>query len=647
MKNRQFIFSPFAEHIVLGTMLLVAFALRLYRLDAQALWWDESLSVYRATRDWGTVLSNTILIQNLVTVDTLPQLYFVLLNVWVRAAGISEFVLRFFSVIANVATLPLIYVLARRWLNPSAAWVAMGLGALSPFYVWYAQEARPYTLVLFWSTLAIYALTRALHDSRFTQHALRWTSVYVLASIAALYTHYYSVFLLPFHSILIAIGLGKNSTSRERAWILLPAFPALSMIFLLPQILASIAGNVNWGPVFVPLQTILLDLLNSFSIGVTADLNAVWWIDGVLLGLFIIGLFQNLKSQNSNPKIGIWNLRFGLLVLGFFLVPVLGVFAASFIRPLYQNSRYLISISPAFYLGVAAGIVVLARRVKWIAVPALAVYVIGAIISLNNWYFNPQFGKDDHRGWAASLHERVLPGDFLILDSPHTEELYRYYADDLVPMMTLPILRADGQPSPEADWAAVRQAYRQNARVWFLALHVPFDDPQQRIEKLLHQEGVLIDRAQFAGTSTAISLSLFMPAMPIVQPSEIARPLDIAFAGNLRLRGYDAPASLRADQPNLVKLFWQIDEPVGEDYAVSLRLVDDAGKIIVQHDAVLLGNRAGTSTWQPKQIVVETRALALTRSIVAGTYSLQVVPYHITTGNALGDVITLASVEVP
>ncbi len=635
--NRQSIHSPFIERLVLGAMLLLALAVRLYRLEAQALWWDESLSVYRATRDLGTVLSNTILIQNLVTVDTLPQLYFVLLNVWVRATGISEYALRFFSVFANVATLPLIYALARRWLSKSAAWVAMLLGALSPFYTWYAQEARPYALVLFWSTLAIYALTRAL-DSR----SRVWLITYLLAATASLYTHYYSLFLLPFHSILIAMAWRPNI---KRAWIGLPTLPLLGAIFLLPQILASMAGNVNWGPIFVPLPTILLDLLNSFSVGVTADLNAVWWIDGALLVVFAIGL--SLKPQISNPKFEIWNLRFGILAFAYLLVPVLGVFVASFIRPLYQNSRYLISISPAFYLGVAAGIVVLRRRWQWMAISVIAVYLLGAIISLNNWYFNPQFGKDDHRGWAASLRERVLPGDFLILDSPHTEELYRYYADDLVPMITLPILRADGQPSPQADLDAIRQAYRQHARVWFLALHVPFDDPYQRIETLLHQEGVLIDQAQFAGTSTAITLALFMPTMPVAQPGDVPYPLDLGFAGNLRLRGYDAPTSLRTNQPNFIKLFWQLDEPVGEDYAVSLRVVDDAGQVVMQHDAVLLGNRAGTSTWMPKQILVETRAIVLTHPIVAGKYALQVVPYHLATGNALGEVFTLAEIEVP
>src|SRR5512142_2740300 len=100
MKKLQFLspHRPFLERAALLAILLLAFALRVYRLGAQAIWWDESLSVYRATRDLGTILSNTILIQNVVTVDTLPPLYFVLLRAVVSTVGTSEFALRWLSV---------------------------------------------------------------------------------------------------------------------------------------------------------------------------------------------------------------------------------------------------------------------------------------------------------------------------------------------------------------------------------------------------------------------------------------------------------------------------------------------------------------------------------------------------------------------
>ena len=643
------------ERGALWLIILLAFALRVYRLDAQAIWWDESLSVYRATRDLGTVLANTILIQNIVTTDTVPQCYFLFVHFLIRAFGTSEFALRFFSVIANVATIPLLYVLARRWLGNSAALTAALLGALSPFYVWYAQEARPYALVLFWSTLAVYALTRAFEmGHRLTlintdktkpisvhprsSVSYSWIFVYCLSAIAALYTHYFAIFLFPFHAILILILV--RPTPRRHWFFFLPALPFASVIFLVRQVLTSAAGNVGTGPYLVPLDVMLRDLLNSFSVGITMDWTQAAGVGAVTFGLLAIGiLFPNSKSR-------ITNFEFRILNLAYLFIPIIGVQILSTVRPLYQNSRYLIAISPAFYLGVAAGIATLARWWRPLALAALGVFVIGAAISLNNWYFDPRFGKDDHRAWAESLRDRARAGDFLILNSPHTAELYRYYADDIVPMMTLPVLRADGKPSPDADRTAVRDAYHNNARVWYLAMHVPFDDPDARIEKLLNQEGLLLDQAQFAGTSTEIALSLFVRALPLVDARDLRYPLDIAFDGHLRLRGYDAPASITPGARAIVKLYWQIDEPVGEDYAVSLRLVDAAGLRVGQWDAMPLGNRSGSSTWQAKNIIGDTREVLIALSMPPGKYRWQVVPYHSATGTALGETVTLSEILI-
>ncbi len=635
-----------SERVWMLLIVLLAFALRAYRLGAPAIWWDESLSVYRATRDLATIFANTILIQNVVTHDLQPPLYFAILHFLVRAFGTGEFALRFLSVMANVATVPLLYALARRWLSMPIALVAALLGALSPFYVWYAQEARPYALVLFWSTLAVYALTRAFGVGRrrtqtntdkngsFRVHprlsaSHLWSLLYLFAAIAALYTNYYAVFLIPFHFVLIAIGVWR--APRARLFILLPALPLLSAVFLIPLVTTGAIENVASGPTSVPFDIILRDLLNSFSVGITIDLAQVAWIDAALLGLCVIGLVVFRRAA--------------IFLLAYLAIPLLGLAAASLIRPLYQNSRYFITLSPAFYLGVAAGIVALARRWKWLAIPALGVCVVGAGLSLNNLYFDPSYGKDDHRAWAQQLRERTRPGDFLILDSPHTEELYHYYADDIVPMTTLPILRADGVASPERDLAAVRDAYRRNARVWFLSMHTPFDDPQARIEKLLNQEGVLIDQANFRGTSTEIALSLFLPQFPFAAANEIRYPLDVAFAGHLQLRGYDAPASIEPGKRSVVTLYWQIDEPVGEDYAVSLRLIDPAGMRAGQWDTIPLGSRAGSSTWQSQKIIADAQDLSIPTNTPPGTCRLQVVPYHSATGAALGDVVTLGEIR--
>lgn len=623
------------ERAAIVAVLFLAFALRIYRLGAQAIWWDESLSVYRATHDLGTILSNTIVIQKVVTVDTLPPLYFVLLHFAVAAFGTTEFALRLLSLVANVATVALLYVLARRWFPGAAgrrtALLAALLGALAPFYVWYAQEARPYALVLFWSTLAVYALVRG-----FPERSTHWMAVYVLAAIAALYTHYFALFLFPFHALVIAARMWK----RQRGWILLPALPLASAVFLAPIVMASAAGNAGTGPYWVPLDMILRDILNSFSVGITIDPAQALWIDLALGVLFAAGILLAADGR----WLAIDQSR--ILLLSYLLVPVLGVFAASYVRPLYQNSRYLIAISPAFYLGVAAGTVALARRWRLFAVPALGVFLIGAMLSLNNLYFNPLYGKDDNRAWAESLSERVRSGDFLILNSPHAEELFQYYTRTPVPWISLPVLRADRMPSPEQDQAAIAQAYREHPRIWYLAMDVPFDDPESRIEKYLKEQGMLLDQVLIPGTSTELALSLYAPALPIVNAAAIPHPLDVAFSGHLRLRGYGAPAAIAPGGRDLVRLYWEIDEPVGEDYAVSVRLVDAAGTRAGQWDAAPLGNRSGSSTWRPNTILEETRDLPVPAGTREGTYHLEVVPYHAATGSALGDVVTLGEIQI-
>lgn len=634
-----------------GLVLLItciAFGLRVFRLDANAIWWDESLSLYRATQDLPTILANTIQIQTILTTDLQPPLYFLLLHFLVTAFGTNEFGLRFLSVAANAATIPLMYALGRRWFSEAVGLIAALAGALSAFWVWYAQEARPYALALFLSLLAIYALARAYPpksqanidfrgsagESRGTRAGAVWIWGYALAAIAALYTNYYAVFLFPFHVIYIFL---QTRSVRQS---LLPTLPALSAVLLLPMVARGAAGNVNSGPSFVALDIILRDLLHSFSVGITLDAPQTRWIDATMLILFIFGM---LLSHSGAP---FSHFVFRVVLVAFLVVPTLVLFGLSYLRPLYQNSRYLITWSPAFYLGVALGIGTLGRTLKPLALPGLAVIAFGAVLSLGNLYFDLDYAKDDHRAWAESLRDRAHAGDYLILDSPHTEELFKYYSHGIVPYSTLPVLTDAGAVSYEADRLAVHSALALNPRVWFLSMHVPFDDPDVRIEKLLNQEGVLLDRAQFRGSSTSISLSLFSQTLPSATINDIANRTDFLFDTRLHLLGWDAPKVITPGTRGVVKLFWQLEEPAGEDYGVSLRAIDTAGARVGQGDAIPLGNVSGSSSWAAKKIVVDAHDLPIAADSVPGVYRLQIQVYHSATGNPIGDVVILGPVTV-
>src|SRR5512137_1326106 len=81
-------------------VLLLAFALRAYKLGDQNVWWDEAFSVWVTRHDLGTLTT-------IAAGDTHPPLYYWLLNLWMVVTGPSEFALRFPSLVYGVVAVTL------------------------------------------------------------------------------------------------------------------------------------------------------------------------------------------------------------------------------------------------------------------------------------------------------------------------------------------------------------------------------------------------------------------------------------------------------------------------------------------------------------------------------------------------------------
>lgn len=97
-------------------LLWLAFALRLYRLDAQSIWWDEGISLHLANSSLAEIVSDR-------AANIHPPLYFFALKGWVALAGSSAFGARFFSVGASLLQVALVFGVARRWFGRPTAWI--------------------------------------------------------------------------------------------------------------------------------------------------------------------------------------------------------------------------------------------------------------------------------------------------------------------------------------------------------------------------------------------------------------------------------------------------------------------------------------------------------------------------------------------
>ncbi|HIC93809.1 MAG TPA: phospholipid carrier-dependent glycosyltransferase, partial [Anaerolineae bacterium] len=116
-------------------LVLLAFALRLYRIDYQSIWRDEGVSLHLAASSIPAILANR-------AGDVHPPLYFILLHYWARLAGLSELSGRFFSLMFGVLLVPSVYFVVGRVFGEGTALVAMAIVAFGPLYVVYSQEVR-------------------------------------------------------------------------------------------------------------------------------------------------------------------------------------------------------------------------------------------------------------------------------------------------------------------------------------------------------------------------------------------------------------------------------------------------------------------------------------------------------------------------
>jgi hypothetical protein len=119
-----------------------------------------------------------------------PPSYFLL--GWLFARGNDAMLLvRVPTLIASVATVPIIYLLGVRTVGRRAAVVATAWFAISPFELFYGTEGRSYALVTMLVVLSTLSLVLALEQRR-----LRWWMLYVASATASVYTHYIGALIL-------------------------------------------------------------------------------------------------------------------------------------------------------------------------------------------------------------------------------------------------------------------------------------------------------------------------------------------------------------------------------------------------------------------------------------------------------------------
>ena len=241
---------------------VVGLALRLIRIGDASLWSDELFSVLWVRNSFGFLWGPGL------ELETTPALYYTLLKLWLTVFGSGELAARSMSATFSVATIPLVYLLARRFSGRGASLLAAGLFALMPVQVYYAQEARAYALLPLLYVLAMLGVIGFVRRSsspraRFVRQAGP-LAVYGMAALMLVYSHATSAFTLA----ALALGCLVVLQQVRSGWVSILRFAAANAVVVvlsIPEIRAILAqaGRFDMQWVQPPNH---ISLLNAFSV---------------------------------------------------------------------------------------------------------------------------------------------------------------------------------------------------------------------------------------------------------------------------------------------------------------------------------------------------------------------------------------------
>ena len=403
-KNRQF---NIALVVLLAIILSFGCFFRFANLEYKVFWVDEVSTAIRASGYTVPKVNNDLSQKGIIDRDALNRyqtitngrtfldswsaftkspehapLYFVLTRIWMQLWGSSITALRSLPACISLLVFPSLYWLCWELFRQQlVCWIAVTLMSISPFFVAYAQEARPYSL---W-TVAILLMSASLLRAIRLNNKLSW-SIYSLSLIFGFYTSLFSLYIAFFQSIYIVTSYSKKKFSTIANYIISSAIP---LLFFTPWLLIIINS---------------LDLLQKNTSWMRGNFNLAD-ITAVYIGTNLLAFGDLPISQDSDPI----KTAIALIVILFLLLVSLVLLTRCKQKP----------VKFAWLLGLLGSIFILSRYIYIDLTTIIGALVALGILSLSAYSMYYLIVNTNRQRWLFilflifSLPVPLLIGDII------------------------------------------------------------------------------------------------------------------------------------------------------------------------------------------------------------------------------------------
>ncbi len=460
------------ELAILAALLVAATLLRLFRLN-DGLWFDEIVTyVNYAQRPILEIISTYDNQNQHFLFSILARLSFVLF-------GESGWALRLPAVAFGIGSVWALYAFGREAANRGEALLAAALMAFSYQHVWFSQNARGYTGLLFWTLVTSCWLLKALR----TGHTRYWL-LFGVGTALGMYTHLTMLFVTMAQFVVYVIHQFSSRSRFASGWstgfalgFCLSAVLTFELYALVvPQIVATFsaqAGQLSGEEWKQPLWGVI-----EMARGMQLNFGAFGAVGAVLaLLVFASGLLSLARTHPAVVHLFVWPVVFCTVVklgMGHYLWPRSFFFAMGLGALVVVRGTTVWAQAAVRYLRADARYALPART----ALCAVAILV--SALALPRAYG----AKQDFVGAQTFVVEETMPGDRVVM----------------VGWAAFPYTRLFGTEWQEIDSLAGLDAVRSEAsRTWLLyTLPILTVEKYPEIMKSLQQDFEVV--REFRGT---------------------------------------------------------------------------------------------------------------------------------------------------
>lgn len=402
------------ERLIFIAVIFFTAAIRIAFIEQKNLWFDEIYSWHITQGTVSQIVDDT-------SSDLHPPFYYFVLKLWNNVFGDSVFSMRMLSVLFSLASAIILFFLCLKITSNQNSIIILFLFAVSPLNLFYSQEARMASLNLFLNILSVYSVIRIIESSQ-NKNILKdkFSYLFIIFSIMACYTHYFSIPVFAANSLWLLISPRKN----RKAFISVILFITIVIITYFPWIpilLSQASRGQQWrsGQNIYLVAKEILNYLRDSAMGLYYYNTPGWILRGItillLLIIFVSGILS-LKKYKSIQN----NYKFILLVL---FLTIFTAVAVAF-RQRIEFFRYLSILVPYLLIFLIVPVSINTRRTL-----IFATVIFGLINIFGLYmYFKNDYKNNDYRKILTVMNNDIKQGEKIFAEPHYMGWIVDYYS---------------------------------------------------------------------------------------------------------------------------------------------------------------------------------------------------------------------------